>query len=178
MALPGREGSQHTQHKNSSASQDLVPLGDRRGWGATLLSPCRGSTVLVFPPLLPSPWVSPDAFLRPSLMPKKQKGVTRRGQGCGLNHKQCTHLSPSFHLTPPDHLRASQRAAPTIMVNSCGPETLLPSCLTKDGFARLCPSHQQGARGTKWSSTSSRTPPPEGAYLLQVVPLEPWSPAQ
>ena len=126
----------------------------------------------------PQPLGIPIFLLRPSLMPKKQKGVTRRGQGCGLNHKQCTHLSPSFHLTPPDHLRASQRAAPTIMGNSCGPETLLPSCLTKDGFARLCPSHQQGARGRKWSSTSSRTPPPEGAYLLQVVPLEPWSPAQ
>lgn len=91
---------------------------------------------------------------------------------------QAMHTPLTFHLTPPDHLRASQRAAPTIMVNSCGPETLLPSCLTKDGFARLCPSHQQGAQGTKWSSTSSRTPPPEGAYLLQVVPLEPWSPAQ
>lgn len=64
------------------------------GRGAAFLSRWSDSNVVVFHPLVLSPWISPAALSGPLLVPKKQKGL-RRGRGCGFNHKLSRQPSPS-----------------------------------------------------------------------------------
>lgn len=92
-----RLGPSWWRRKNSPFPRSCSPGGGRQRRvprGAAFLSRWSDSTVVVFHPLVPSPWISPAALSGPPLVPQKQKG-SRRGRVCGFNHKLCRQPSPS-----------------------------------------------------------------------------------
>lgn len=90
----GTAGPSGTAEKLLSLTRSCPPTGQRRV-GTPVRLRWSDSSVLVFHPPVPSPWVSPAALSRPSLMPKKQEGTRRSGRECRFSHKLSRRLSPS-----------------------------------------------------------------------------------
>lgn len=168
MARRGLVGRQ----KNSSPSQDPVPLRGRGGSGRLSVSAGATAVSLSFILLSPAPGYRQLPFRGPLSCPKSRRERGGAGESVGLatSSPDGSHLP----LNSPDKLCASQRTAPTATEKSCGPATSRPRCPVRVRrrraqvrFASLCPSQPRGARGAQAApSLGPDSPAPDGAYLL------------
>lgn len=117
-------------------------------------------------------------------MPKKQKGMRRRGRGCGFNHKLSRQLSPSS-LTPQTSCAPHRGRLPLRQKTPAARPPRAPAALSASRAADpklALPAFAQVIRKApatpRRPQPRARLPRPRRSLPAYMAPSEPWSPAR
>lgn len=179
----GTAGPSGTAEKLLSLTRSCPTTG-QRGVGTPVRLRWSYSSVLVFHPPVPSPWVSPAALSRPCLVPKKQEGIGRRGRGCGFSHKLSRRLSPS-PLTPQTSCAPHSGRLPPQQRSPAARPPRAPAARSASGAAEPSALCQPLPKSTARRPGRPGGPQPRARLLrprrrlpAYMARSEPWSPAR